>query len=314
MKKRILTIMFASVLAMATLVGCGNSETMKAEKDNATETASVETVETEVETEAPHEHAYTEEVTKEATCLEEGEKTFTCECGDTYTEAIPATGHVFENYVSNEDATYEADGTETATCLVCGETDTRVAEGSMFTYTFEDMEATKYAKSTVNVRSLPTTDGEKLGGLSTNDEVKVTGKCNETGWYRIEYSDSVAYVSDSYLVDNKVETKPAEVTSNSGSTASASSEFPYELYKVYTNDSLAWFYMDGSDGYGDRYWNAYNEAWAYNRARYAVVDGQAPEFYAAVEADGNRMVGAPHSAFETQWRVNGNVVWKYYGF
>ncbi|MDD6157198.1 MAG: SH3 domain-containing protein [Lachnospiraceae bacterium] len=294
MKKRILTIVLVSVLAMATLAGCGKSEIKSVENEAA---------------ETTHEHTYTEEITKEATCFEEGEKTFTCECGNTYTEAIPVTDHDFTEYVSNEDATYEADGTETATCSVCGETDTRVAKGSMLTYTFEDMEVTKYAKSTVNVRSLPIADGDKLGGLSQNDEVKVTGKCNETGWYRIEYSGNVAYVSDSYLVDNKVETKPVETTSNSGSTASASSEFPYELYKVYYNDSLAWFYSDGSAGYSDTFWNAYNEAWAYNRARYTVVDGKCPEFDAALAAD-----GASWYNVETQWRVNGNVVWKQYGF
>lgn len=239
MRKRILTVLFVGAFAISTLSGCGKSEpaTTTSESETVTENA-------ESETEAPHEHNYTEEVTKEATCIEEGEKTFTCECGDTYTEEIPVTGHDFAEYVSNEDATYEADGTETAICSVCGETDTRVAEGSMLTYTFENMEATKYAKSTVNVRSLPTADGEKLGGLSTNDEVKVTGKCNETGWYRIEYSDGVAYVSDSYLVDNKVETKSAETTSNSSSTASASSstECPYPLYTVYEDDTTYWFY------------------------------------------------------------------------
>ncbi len=116
----------------------------------------------------------------------------------------------------------------------------------MLTYTFEDMDATKYAKSTVNVRSLPTADGEKLGGLSTNDEVKVTGKCNETGWYRIEYSDGVAYVSDSYLVDNKVETKPAEApaSNNDGNNSSASSSgaFPYDLYVVYGSGADVYIY------------------------------------------------------------------------
>ena len=220
MQKRILTIMFASILVMSTLAGCGKAETMSVENTTTeaevvTETASAEATSDVVE--ETHVHAYVEEVTKEPTCLEEGEKTFTCDCGDTYTEVIPTTDHDFSNYVSNEDATYTSDGTETATCPVCGETDTRVAEGSMLTYTFENMEATKYAKSTVNVRSLPTADGEKLGALSLNDEVKVTGKCNETGWYRIEYSGSVAYVSDSYLVDNKVETKPAETASSNSS-------------------------------------------------------------------------------------------------
>lgn len=42
----------------------------------------------------PHNHEYVEEISKEATCVEAGEKTFTCECGDVYTEEIEATGHI----------------------------------------------------------------------------------------------------------------------------------------------------------------------------------------------------------------------------
>lgn len=44
-----------------------------------------------------HEHVYVETITKQPTCTEEGEKTFTCECGDSYTEKIPATGHNYED-------------------------------------------------------------------------------------------------------------------------------------------------------------------------------------------------------------------------
>ena len=43
------------------------------------------------------EHSYTGAVTKAATCVETGVKTFTCVCGDSYTEAIQATGHIDEN-------------------------------------------------------------------------------------------------------------------------------------------------------------------------------------------------------------------------
>lgn len=44
------------------------------------------------------EHTWGEpEVTKAATCTEPGEKTFTCVCGATKMEAIPATGHDFSN-------------------------------------------------------------------------------------------------------------------------------------------------------------------------------------------------------------------------
>ena len=46
--------------------------------------------------EPPHEHSYTEAITKTATCTEAGVKTYTCSCGDTYTEGIAATGHDFD--------------------------------------------------------------------------------------------------------------------------------------------------------------------------------------------------------------------------
>lgn len=42
-------------------------------------------------------HTWTEKVTTEPTCTEAGEKTFTCVCGATKKEAIPATEHDFSN-------------------------------------------------------------------------------------------------------------------------------------------------------------------------------------------------------------------------
>ena len=237
MKKSFVTIILLAFITTL-LVACGNSANVaESTADTVIETEGDITEPTAIpeQTEVPHEHVFTETITKEATCLEAGEKNLTCECGESSVEEVPATGHDFSDYVSNEDATYTADGTETATCT-CGETDTRVVEGSMLTYTFEDMDATKYAKSTVNVRSLPNTDGEKLGGLSTNDEVKVTGKCTETGWYRIEYSDGIAYVSDEYLADEKFEIQA------SAPAQSSSEVFPYELYKVYGEGANVYAY------------------------------------------------------------------------
>ena len=77
-----------------------------------------------------HTHSYAETVTKQPTCTAEGVKTFRCSCGDSYTEAISAAGHIFGAYVYNNDATEAADGTETATCTVCGAKDTRTAAGT----------------------------------------------------------------------------------------------------------------------------------------------------------------------------------------
>ena len=46
-----------------------------------------------VVTASGHKHSYTGTVTTPATCTTAGVKTFTCSCGDSYTEPIPATGH-----------------------------------------------------------------------------------------------------------------------------------------------------------------------------------------------------------------------------
>ena len=68
-----------------------------------------------------HVHSYTESITKQPTCTEEGEKTFTCDCGDTYTEIIPAKGHT-EIIDKAVPATCTTDGkTEGSHCYVCGE-------------------------------------------------------------------------------------------------------------------------------------------------------------------------------------------------
>ena len=81
-------------------------------------------------TKIAHVHNYTAAVTKAATCAEEGVKTYTCSCGSSYTEAVPVIAHSFGEYVYNNDATTEADGTKTATCSICGKTDTVTAEGT----------------------------------------------------------------------------------------------------------------------------------------------------------------------------------------
>ncbi len=66
-------------------------------------------------------HTYTSEVTKEPTHLEEGEKTFTCACGDTYTEAIAKLeGHTYTSEVTKE-PTHLEEGEKTFTCA-CGDT------------------------------------------------------------------------------------------------------------------------------------------------------------------------------------------------
>ena len=71
-------------------------------------------------------------------------------------------------------------------------------------YTIDEaVTGTMYAKSAVNVRNQPSTDGEKVGRLAYGQEVTVTGQCKETGWYQIELNGETAFVSNSYIVAEK---------------------------------------------------------------------------------------------------------------
>ncbi len=69
-------------------------------------------------------------VTCTTTGLSEGSHCDVCGFVRSRQYEYPALGHEFSNYVYNNDATTIADGTETATCWRCGETDTRVAQGT----------------------------------------------------------------------------------------------------------------------------------------------------------------------------------------
>ena len=70
-------------------------------------------------------------------------------------------------------------------------------------YTYSELNQTMYAKSAVNVRDLPSTDGKKIGSLKASQEITVTGKCDQTGWYRFDLNGTTGYVSDKYIVSEK---------------------------------------------------------------------------------------------------------------
>lgn len=74
-------------------------------------------------------------------------------------------------------------------------------------YTYTDMSSTMYATQSVNVRDLPGTEGRIIGQLSSNQEVHITGQCNESGWYRLVYNEQIAYVSDHYIAIEKKSTQ-----------------------------------------------------------------------------------------------------------
>lgn len=52
-------------------------------------------------------------------------KTYACSCGEVKTEPIPALGHSWSEWKVTKQPTSKDKGTETRTCSVCGETESR---------------------------------------------------------------------------------------------------------------------------------------------------------------------------------------------
>ena len=86
-------------------------------------------------------------------------------------------------------------------------------------YTYAELSQTMYAKSAVNVRDLPSTDGKKIGSLKASQEITVTGKCDQTGWYRFDLNGTTGYVSDKYIVSEKPVVNTAANTNNNNTVA-----------------------------------------------------------------------------------------------
>ena len=162
----------AILCAALMLTACGSKETANTETTSvtATETTSVESTEITVA-----------EPTVEPT-VEPAETPTESEAAPTETPA--------ESPAPAVEPTAEPVVTETTTAAEAG-------------YTCTEMTQTMYAKSAVNVRDLPSTDGKKIGSLKASQEITVTGKCDQTGWYRFELNNTTGYVSDKYIVSEK---------------------------------------------------------------------------------------------------------------
>ena len=132
---------------------------------------------------------------------------------DTTESTEEATTETTENNVEPEDTTVET--TESELEPVKPDYEVVAADHSEM-----------YATTTVNIRSLPTVDSKKLGTLSANQKVTITGEVYSykgvaSAFYEITYNNSKGYVSAAYLTPNKPVVKK-QTTSNNKSNSSSS--------------------------------------------------------------------------------------------
>ncbi len=110
-----------------------------------------------------------------------------------------------------------------------------------------------YANSSVNIRSLPSTDGERLGHLDVGDEILVVAML-ENGWYEVIYNSGRAYAFGDYLTLSDEEippqaTLPAEETTTA--ETDATEELPsteYDIQVMYAIDVATIRLTPGNSG------------------------------------------------------------------
>ncbi len=95
--------------------------------------------------EVEHVHKYTATETP-ATCTEDGVITYTCKCGEAYTETIPATGHSYDAGTTTTAPTCTEDGVKTYTCANCADTYTEAI--AALGHVWKDWEVVKEATET----------------------------------------------------------------------------------------------------------------------------------------------------------------------
>lgn len=123
-----------------------------------------------------HRHSYTATVTKQPTCTEAGEKTYTCSCGHQYKDVISKTGHTAGGWEVKENATCKKEGTEVKKCTSCGkEMETRAIAKTG--HTSSDWVVTKEATETAEGTKVKTCT---VCGttLETASIAKVAHTCN----------------------------------------------------------------------------------------------------------------------------------------
>ena len=197
MKHKNLTLMAVAMGIVLSLSACGTAgKTNSVASTESVATESTESVENSTEAFVPETELSTEESTDETEATESVAETVTETQEPVADEAV-----IDVKTVSND------------------KTDKTTDAG----YTYSDVSKTMYAKSTVNVRSLPSTSGSRLGSLSKNQEVAVTGQCNETGWYRISYNNAEGFVSNKYLTDEPVAAAAGTKTAQAGTKNSSTS-------------------------------------------------------------------------------------------
>lgn len=139
--------------------------------------------------EPAHTHTYGQwVVTSLASCTSGGVETRLCDCGETQTQLIAATGHQYGDWVTTVDATCKNTGVKTRTCINCGDsknenlnkTDHQYDNGMVTTEaTCQNSGVKTYTCNTCNTTKTETI--AKQGHAYNSGEVTKEATCQNSG-------------------------------------------------------------------------------------------------------------------------------------
>lgn len=142
-----------------------------------------------------------------------------------YRKTHPASGNAYEKV---ETLPSTESQTETQTAASTEPQTETVGDVSITPY-----KATFYSSTTtLNVRSAPSTNSDKLGMVGQETPLSVTGRCSN-GWYRIDYNGGVGYVSGEYVTEAPGQTQKSDA--------------PY-LFKVNRKQNIVIAYAKDANG------------------------------------------------------------------
>ncbi len=214
MKKKYIYFILCCFAVASLLAGCANKETIlndvgeniTIDTDDQKEPESTQDNLSETD---GHKHSYVEEITKESTCDERGVITYTCSCGDSYTEETSFMDHCTDRSEITKEATCTEEGIITYYCIFCGkevytesiaklphnencnhETSEVVTDPKDYTFTqcFKIM----FATDRTGLYASPDKNSEPYRYLEMGTVVPVVSKCDQADFYRTPWGTTVA--------------------------------------------------------------------------------------------------------------------------
>ena len=213
-------------------------------------------------------HSYDDgQITTEATCTNDGVKTFTCAtCEDTYTEVISALGHNYDDGQITTEATCTNDGVKTFTCATCEDTYTETLAAVGHSYSNGTCSVCGQAQvlpgngATIEfifINEDGTLDYDGLSGYLWNMEVSLGRKLTYNGEYLFPsiqgYTNLAAYDAAFTTYSVKVyESGTLNITCGAAAGALYTmTDYPDEI-TLGENENLKIFITQASYSGGDR--------------------------------------------------------------